>query len=495
MNGMNEVYKSINEKSNGKYGGLRFPCVTFDGGNAQVTVVCKKSDRAFVDGNIGELIAMIKDVCGFHTPITLKIKDDALTAAALRIAVVRFTEKFNYVSSMSHGIAAESEPSFKVKLKMHGAMHELAKDDYLPRLKEFLQNNYVEDIAVEVEVVDYNSSGTAKALEHGTKKEYIITSVQPYIGDFKPDKARAISALTANEYNVAVCGILAMQTEFTSKGGRPYERFLIYDGDLSLQCRFMPNGGKSIVNAAELTNKPVCLFGNVEYDGMRNEANMAVKEISLCTAEGLTSPPLKAEPKSYGIIFPQNYEVLVQSSMFDGNTDIPPSLKGEFVVFDFETTGLSVIHDRPTELGAVKISDGKLKESFSTLIDPRREIPPEVMEKTGITNEMVKGQPLFEDILPDFYKFTYGCSLIGHNISFDFPFLLRGGNRSGWAFGNRRTFDTMGIAPAAIHGIQRLSLDNVLASLGLSNDNAHRALSDAAATAKAFIAMKKILAK
>ncbi|MDE6029558.1 MAG: hypothetical protein K2F90_04480 [Clostridiales bacterium] len=492
---MNEVYKSINEKSNGKYGGLRFPYVTFDGGNAQVTVVCKKADRAFVDGNISELKAMLNDVCGFHTSITLKIKDDPLTAAALRIAVVRFTEKFNYVSSMSHGITAESEPSFRLNIKMHAAMHELAKNDYIPRLKEFLQNNYVEDVSLNVEIVDYESGGSAQALEQGTKKEYVITSVQPYIGNFKPDKVRAISAVTANEYNVAVCGILAMQTEFTSKGGRPYERFLIYDGDMSLQCRFMPNGSKSIVNAAELTNKPVCLLGNVEYDGVRNEASMSVKEISLCTADGLTPPAVKPEPKSYGIIFPQNYEVLVQSSMFDGNTEVPQSLKGDFVVFDFETTGLSVIHDRPTELGAVKISDGKLKESFSTLIDPRRGIPPEVMEKTGITNEMVKGQPLFEDILPDFYKFTYGCALIGHNISFDFPFLLRGGNRSGWAFGNRRTFDTMGMAPAAIHGIQRLSLDSVLENLGLSNDNAHRALSDAAATAKAFIAMKKILAK
>ncbi|MDE6618409.1 MAG: hypothetical protein K2K13_05245 [Clostridiales bacterium] len=493
---MNEIYKSINEKSNGKYGILRFPCVTFNGNNAEVTVVCKKSDRAFVDDNLRELTDIVKEACGFHTPVKLKIKDDALTAAALRIAVVRFTEKFNYVSSMSHGITAETEPNVKVKLKMHSAMHELAKNDYLPRLKEFLQNNYVEDVTVDVEVVDYESGGSAQALAQGTKKEYIITSVQPYIGDFKPDKARAISAITTNEYNVAVCGILAMQTEFTSKGGRAYDRFLIYDGDLSLQCKFFPNGmGKSIATAYELINKLVCVLGNVEYDGMRNEASMTVKEISLCTAEGLTPPPLKAEPKSYGLIVPQNYEVLVQSSMFDGSMDVPPSLKGDFVVFDFETTGLSVIYDRPTELGAVKISDGKLKESFSTLIDPRREIPPEVVEKTGITNEMVKGQPLFEDILPDFYKFTYGCSLIGHNIGFDFPFLLRGGNRSGWAFGNRRTFDTMGIAPAAIPGIARLSLDNVLASLGLSNDNAHRALSDAAATAKAFIAMKKLLAK
>ncbi|MDE7107181.1 MAG: hypothetical protein K2O39_02540, partial [Clostridiales bacterium] len=157
---MNEVYKSIYQRSNGKYGCLRFPSVTFGNNAAEVTVVCKKSDRAFVDNNISELNAVIKAACDFHTPIKLKIKDDALTAAALRIAVVRFTEKFNYVSSMSHGITAESEPSFTVKLKMHSAMHDLAKDDYLPRLNEFLQNNYVEDIAVDVEVVDYDSSGT-----------------------------------------------------------------------------------------------------------------------------------------------------------------------------------------------------------------------------------------------------------------------------------------------------------------------------------------------
>ena len=51
----------------------------------------------------------------------------------------------------------------------------------------------------------------------------------------------------------------------------------------------------------------------------------------------------------------------------------------------------------------------------------------------------------------------------------------------------------MGIAPKAIPGIEVLTLDNVLEKLGLVNDNAHRALSDATATAKAFIAMQKIL--
>ncbi|MDE6293478.1 MAG: hypothetical protein K2L88_02505, partial [Clostridiales bacterium] len=345
---MNEIYKSINEKSGEKYASLRFPSVTF-GKTAEVTVVCKKSDREFVNQNMTELTSLLSEVCGFHTPITVKVKDEPVTVAALRVAVVRFTEKFNYVSSMSHAITVESEPSLCVKIKMHNAMYELAKNDYIERLKEFLVNNYVDEIKLDLDIVEYASSGTAAATAHGgAKKEYLITNVQPFIGDFKPDKARSVSSIIASEYNVAVCGILVMQTEFTSKGGRPYERFLIYDGDMSLQCRYMPNGGKSIANATELMNKPVCVFGNIEYDGMRNEASMAVKEISLCTAEDLQPLSERAEPKGYGLIFPQNYEVLVQSSMFDGNVDTPQSLKGDFVVFDFETTGLSVIYDKPT---------------------------------------------------------------------------------------------------------------------------------------------------
>ena len=492
---MNEIYKSIFQKTDGKYGAIRFPLVTFSDKSAQVTVVCKKSDRGFVDRNIDELTSLVREACGFYAPVTLKIKDEPLTASALRTAVVRFTEKFSYVSSMSHTIAVDSAPTFAVRLKMHGAMHELAKDDYIVRLKEFLQNNYVDDIVVDMQIVDYAQSGTDRAEANGTRKEYALSDVQPVIGELKPDIARSVSSISSSEYNVCVCGILAMQTVFTSKGGKTYERFLLYDGDMSLQCKFYPNGGKSIAKDSVLLNKPVCVFGNVEYDSYRNEATIGVRELSLCKAEGLCALAEKPLPTDYGVVIPQSYEVFVQSSMFDQSLDLPDILMGDFVVFDFETTGLSVIYDKPTEIGAVKISGGKIKETFTTLIDPKREIPPEVVAKTGITNEMVKGQPLFEDILPDFYKFCHGSSLVCHNIAFDFPFLLRGGNRSGWAFGGRPTFDTMAIAPRALPGIAKLTLDNVLDGLGLSNDNAHRALSDAVATAKAFIAMQKILAK
>lgn len=494
---MNDIYNIINKKTNGKYGAVRFAKVTFDK-TATVTVVCDKADRSFVYDNLAELQALITETCAFHTPVKLTVDDTPPTPAILRSAVVKFTEKFAYVSSILHTVTAETEPECAVKLKMHGVMYDLAKNDYIVRLKEFLENSFARKIRLDVDVVEFAESGTDYAVASGGgKREYKLSAVTPVIGDLKPDIAQSVSSIESNGFNVIVCGIFAMPTEFTSKGGRRYEKFLVYDGETSLQCRFFPPDAQTTLIRPELLNTPVCVCGNVEYDAKRNEATMAVRELSRCAAQGLDPVLPQKTPQSYGRVTPTPYEEYVQSSMFDmaKESDLPEILKGSFVVFDFETTGLSALYDKPTELGAVRVDNGKITEIFSTLIDPRRPIPAEVSEKTGITDDMVKGQPLFEDILPDFYKFCDGCALVGHNIAFDYPFLLKGGNRSGWAFGNRSTYDTMGIAPKAFPDIARVSLDSVLERLGLVNESAHRAYADAAATAKAFVAMLKMLNK
>lgn len=491
---MNEIYNRINEKTSGKYKDVRFSDAAF-GDTAEITVVCKPDERDFVAANKGELLRLIDEECGFRMQISLKISSVQPTEQSLRAEVVAFTEKFSYVSSMLHTIKAETDPEYKIKLKMHGAMYDLAQNDYLPRLKEFLANRFAVPVGLDVDVVDFADSGTVASAGGLSRKpvEYALKDVVPVVGTFTPNKALSVAGVTSQGYNVAVCGVYAMPTAYVSKGGRPYERFMLYDGDMSVQCRFMPN--ENTLLRSELVGKTVCVLGNAEYEADRHNASITVRSLSLCDADGLSAVPIKPEPKQYTTVKPREYEEYVQSSMFDGGFSVPDTLKGDFVVFDFETTGLSLLYDRPTELGAVKISGGSIKEIFTTLIDPRKDIPPEVSEKTGITNEMVKGQPLFEDIIPDFYKFTYGCAVVCHNIPFDFPILLRGANRIGYNFGNRPTFDTMGIAPRALLGLQRLSLDKVLEALGLTNDNAHRALSDAIATAKAFIALQRKLAE
>ncbi len=487
---MNRIYNEINAECGDRYKNLRFPRVEFGANKATVTVLCKASDREFVAAERAELARIIGEKCGFHTVAELKIDDTPPDAKSLRAAVVAFTEKFSYVSSTLHTITASTDGELVVRMKMHDSMLELARADYLPRLEEFLSNNYIDPVRVDISAVALTRGGMTEAKPN----EYRLVDVKPIVGEFTGDRAAAIHTVTANGYNVAVCGVFAMPTEFVSKGGRKYEKFLLYDGEISVQCRYTGGEGFSVTDP-ELMGKTLCVVGNAEYDSVRGEANISVRAVSYCRAEGLNAAPIRKPAAKYERVIPKDYAEYVQSSMFDAKTDLPPALKGEFVVFDFETTGLSILDDRPTELGAVKIVDGEITQSFSTFIDPRKEIPPEVVEKTGITNEMVKGQPLFEDVLPDFHKFTYGCGLIGHNISFDFPFLIKGGNGCGWTFGDRRTFDTMGLAPLAVPGIQKLTLSNVLESLGLTNASAHRAWADAAATARAFVAMHRIIAE
>lgn len=491
---MNEIYGRINEITENKYAMLRFPYVTFGDGFARVAVVCRKQDRKFVDGNIGELTMLVKEICDFHAGIALDICDNPATPTAIRSVILTFTEKYEYATAATRNLVVENtESGFVVKIKMHKMMYELSKATYIPALAEMLENTFVENIVLDVRQVEFFGGGNAMTLRVSDRTEYALGNVKPIFGNLVPEMARSLSSLTSSGYGIVACGVFVMPTAYTSKGGRAYEKFLLYDGDVTVQCWF-GSGGISLVRS-ELINKTVCVLGNVEYDGSRHEASISVGEISLCDIDGLSALPHRPQPDKYSVITPQNYEVFVQSSMFDNAVAFPPALAGDFVVFDFETTGLSVLYDKPTELGAIKISNGRLKESFSTLIDPRREIPETVSEKTGITNEMVKGQPLFEDILPDFYRFTYGCSVVCHNIAFDFPFLIRSGNRCGWAFGDRKTFDTMGLAPLVLHGLPDIRLETVIERLGLTNDSAHRALSDAVATARAFIELQKSIAQ
>ncbi|MCM1367455.1 MAG: 3'-5' exonuclease [Roseburia sp.] len=491
---MNKLYSEINEKTNGKYADLRFPNVAL-GDVATVSVVCAEDRLNEVKSGYSQLKSAVSEICAFNVPTELDIKPQKISARALRDITTAFMAKFPYVGSAAETVTAEISPECSVKMKMHKSMYALAKEGFLPRLEEFYANNFVERIKVSVDVTDYAPNGeTGDAI-----RTYAVDIGDPVIGIVGEKSAVSAACVSGNNKNIAVCGVLTMPTEFLSKGNdfskpRLYEKFLLCDGETSLHCKYFIDDGVKI-DFAKCVNKTVCAVGNTTPErGRTDETVMFVNALALCNAPELKPQGLPEVPKNYETVTPVPYEEYVQASLFDVREKLPPSLEGAFVAFDFETTGLSVRRDKPTEIGAVKFVNGAITETFTTLIDPQRHIPDEVAQKTGITNEMVKGQPLIDDVLPDFYKFTHGCKLVAHNIAFDFPFLIKYGNRYGWVFGDRITFDTQALAPRALKGIDVLTLARVTEMLGIVNDTAHRALSDAIATAKAFIAMQKRLA-
>ena len=95
----------------------------------------------------------------------------------------------------------------------------------------------------------------------------------------------------------------------------------------------------------------------------------------------------------------------------------------EYIAFDFETTGLNPNEDRIIEIAAIKFLNGKPVDRFVTLVNPERPIDPFITDITGISDKMVKEEPIELDILDDFLEFLSDLPLVAHNISFDKSFL------------------------------------------------------------------------
>lgn len=170
-----------------------------------------------------------------------------------------------------------------------------------------------------------------------------------------------------------------------------------------------------------------------------------------------------------------------------GSSDRP--LTGEFISFDLETTGLSPNQERITEIGAVRVRNGEILDSFDTFVDPERPIPAKITELTGITDEMVRGAPSEEQALHMFLDFCgEGAVLVAHNADFDTAFLRMAAKRHGMPFENTY-IDTVPMCRSLLRDIKNCKLDTVAKYLKLGKFNHHRACDDAAMLAQIFVSL------
>ena len=158
-------------------------------------------------------------------------------------------------------------------------------------------------------------------------------------------------------------------------------------------------------------------------------------------------------------------------------------LPKDYTALDLETAGLSAQRDRITEIGAVKIRNGRIVDTFDQLVDPGTLITPNITRLTGITNEMVEGMPSLEAVLGPFIDFLEDDVAIGHNIRFDMGFLAEAEHRI-LGFTNhfmRPTLDTMTI-DKHLFPSERHRLVDLIQRYGIADVEEHRALSDATQT-------------
>jgi len=166
-------------------------------------------------------------------------------------------------------------------------------------------------------------------------------------------------------------------------------------------------------------------------------------------------------------------------------------IKEMYVIVDIETTGGNKNTGRITEIAAIKHDGEKVIDTFETLVNPERPIPPFVKRLTGISDEMVADAPLFSEIAEKFDHFTANTIFIAHNVNFDYRFLREEFRKIGMEY-SRRKMCTVQLSRKAFPGLPSYSLGKIAKELSISLDGHHRAAVDAKATAKLF---EKIIKK
>lgn len=167
-------------------------------------------------------------------------------------------------------------------------------------------------------------------------------------------------------------------------------------------------------------------------------------------------------------------------------------LFNEFIVLDFETTGLDPLRNRIIEVAAIKYSNGNIIDTFTTLINPGVSIPYEATKIHNITNWMVRKSPDISQVMPKLLEFIGQNVIVGYNAPFDYKFLSINAQRLGLQVNNSIS-DALYLAKTSVTKVKNYKLITVCERLNISTGNLHRSFNDANATLQVFLKCMEII--
>lgn len=156
-----------------------------------------------------------------------------------------------------------------------------------------------------------------------------------------------------------------------------------------------------------------------------------------------------------------------------------------YVVIDLEMTGLQAKTDAIIEIGAIRIRQRQVADEFQCFVNPSRQLTEQVIELTGITQQMADSGISQEEAFSRITAFIGDDILVGHNIIFDYSFLKQQAVNQRVAF-EKQAVDTLKLSRKFLTAPEKKSLDSLCNYYGFGRANAHRALDDTKATMELY---------
>lgn len=161
-----------------------------------------------------------------------------------------------------------------------------------------------------------------------------------------------------------------------------------------------------------------------------------------------------------------------------------------YIAIDIETTGLDPKKEKITEIGALRVREGKTEAEFHRLVNPRRPLSERITQLTGITDEMVADSPGIEAVIGELVAFCQELPLLGHRVIFDYSFLKKAAVNQGIDW-ERDGMDTLTLCRSFMPGDESKTLSSACRFYHVDPGTSHRALADAYAAHFLYQELKK----
>ncbi len=523
---MTKFFEEFETSTNGKFKELKFNSAFYDTKAKVLTVRfiinTFVSRASFGDDKKAAVLSAVQKI---FPGVQVKV-EYINTFADDRVVKTKVLAYFNENLNMVFKRLNDDNISVKVKdgeirVEMNfetPTYHLLKTSDVENGLFEYLNRSFNEEISIkltEIEVAPENFTVEKVVEEWVQQNTRELRVVQTTIGERIYSRNKIVGLNQSPIYikdvkegdNVILCGkIFGFQAkEYVNKKYDPANptknpeklplfSFTLDDTTGKIETTCFPKIS-DVEQIKALGNKDqIACIGKVAISKYSGALSYTVDAIFRCEInfDSINLSGSKSVPDYYTYVKPEPYQEMAQSSITGEENEVPDFLKDKtIVVYDFEATGKVPTEAEPIEIAAARVVNGKIVDTFQSFCKPSEPISDFITELTSITNEMVQFSPSFSKLVPDFYKYTRGAILCGHNISgYDYIMLAKYADEEGYNF-NNELLDTLLLARDKLKEFKRFDLPSLTKNLNISHENAHRAIADVYAT----VELLRVIAK